>query len=93
MKRAIGGIVMVLGVVFIILGLVCATLEASKSFSKSLVSKTQPTNVGAEERELSDVDKVITALEGLLKELRQSPIWLASVVVGILLVYIGYLMH
>jgi hypothetical protein len=93
MKRAIGGIVMVVGVLFIILGSACATFEASKTYTLKLVSKTQIANVAAEETELDTLDKITMALASLVKELRESPLWLASVVVGIILVYVGYLMH
>jgi len=93
MKRAIGGVIMVLGVLFIVVGLGCAILEASKSYTVQISSKTQVKNVAAEEIEQTAVDKFIVVLRDLVETLRQSPLWLATTVVGILLIYIGYLMH
>ena len=93
MKRAIGGVIMVLGVLFIVVGLGCAALEAGKAYTVQLTSRTHVENVGAQEIEQTAVDKFIVILRDLVDTLRQSPLWLATTVVGILLVYIGYLMH
>ena len=93
MKRAIGGVIMVLGVLFIVVGLGCAILEAGKSYTVQISSKTQVKNVAAEEIEQTALDKFIVVIRDLVETLRESPLWLATTVVGILLVYIGYLMH
>jgi hypothetical protein len=93
MKRAIGGVIMVLGVLFIVVGLGCAALEAGKTYTVKISSKTQVENVGAQEIEQTALDKFIVVIRDLVETLRESPLWLATTVVGILLVYIGYLMH
>ena len=93
MKKAIGGVIMVLRVLFIVVGLGCAALEAAKTYTVNIESKTRPANVAAEEADQTAIDKFIVVLRDLVETLRQSPLWLATTVVGILLVYIGYLMH